>query len=182
MQYFCASVVLLCDIVLVHALGCSHSSNFMPENGVPISDQLPASVQTIIPTLQFECQAMITGGNIQAIGDLNMDLQIWRPQESTGTFYNLILRRRFRIRSGGARNVKINASFTSSLGIPVRAGDVIGFHSFVSPRLLFDVSQKHEAYYVEAGQGPLCNFSLNGTGVRHKTLPLPFISLTYGEF
>ena len=155
----------------------------MPENGVSISRaQLPTSVQAVIPTLQFECQALITGGNIQAIGDLNVDLQIWRPQENMGTFYNLVWRRPFRVRSGdGGRDAVVNASFTSLTGVPVRPGDVIGLHSFVSPRLLFDLSQQHEVYYLEAGQGPLCNFSLNGADVRHRTIPLPFISLTYGE-
>ena len=180
-----APALLLCEVILIQALGCSQDSSFMPENGVPISTQIPASVQAVIPTLQFECQALITGGNIQAIGDLNIDLQIWRPQESTGTFYNLVWMRPFRMRSGSGgsgTDAPVNASFTSNPGVPVRPGDVIGFHSLVSPRLLFDTSQQHEVYYLEAGQGPLCNFSLNGIGVRHTTIPLPFISLTYGEY
>lgn len=173
----------MCEIILAQALECSQNSSFIPENGVPVSVQLPTSVQAVIPTLQFECQALIAGGNIQAIGDLNIDLQIWRPQESTGTLYNLVWRRSFRMRSGGSgRDALVNTSFTLFSGVPVRPGDVIGFHSFVSPRLLFDVSQQHEVYYLEAGQGPLCNFSLNGAGVRHKTIPLPFILLTYGEY
>ena len=153
----------------------------MPENGVSISAQLPTSFQAVIPTLRFECQALITGGNIQAMGDLNINLQIWRPQESTGTFYNLAWQRPFRMRSGG-RDALINSSFTLLSGVPIRPGDVIGFHSFVSPRLLFDVSQQHKLHYLEAAQGPLCNFSLNGVGVRNKAIPLPFISLTYGEY
>lgn len=153
----------------------------MPVNGAPISSQIPTSVQVVIPTLQFECQALITGANIQAIGDLNFDLQIWRPQGTVGTLYNLVWRRPFRIRALG-RDSPVNTSFVSSPGVPVRPGDVIGFHSFVSPRFLFDVSQQHEVYYVEARQGPLCNFSLEGPGVKHRTFPLPFISLTYGEW
>ena len=152
----------------------------MPENGVSIPVQLPTSFQAVIPTLRFECQALITGGNIQAVGDLNINLQIWRPQERTGTFYNLVWQRRFQVRSGG-RDALINSSLTLISGVPVRPGDVIGFHSFVSPRLLFDVSQQHNLYYLEAAQGPLCNFSLNGAGVGNKAIPLPFISLTYGE-
>ena len=88
------------------------------------------------------------------------------------------------MRSGG-RDALVNSLFTLISGVPVRPGDVIGFHLFASSRLLFDVSQQHNLYTIlkQLMQGPLCNFSLNGAGVRNKAIPLPFISLTYyGEY
>ena len=179
----CDAVILLCKIILAHALGCSQNSSLMTvDASVQLPNQVPfQSVQAVIPTLQFECQALITGGSIRAIGDLNIDLQIWRPHESTGTFYNLVWKREFRRRSSLSKNTQITSSFSMFPGIPVRPGDVIGFHSFVVPRLLFDVSQPQEVFFIEAEQGPLCNFSINGAGVMRREFPLPSISLTYSK-
>ena len=84
-------------------------------------------------------------------------------------------------RSIGSNAQMVTASFSTSPGIPVRPGDVIGFHSNESAMLLFDLYQQHEVYFVEAGQGPLCNFSLDGNGVKHRASVLPLISLTYGK-
>lgn len=169
-------MIVCCQLTVLHSLECVPSPT---RNGQVVSRQLPAPTQAIIPSLHLKCEGLITGGNIQVIGDLNLDLQIWRPQENTTTFYNLIWRRQFRKRASGS-SIQVNATFTSSPGVPIRPGDVLGIHSFVSTRLLFDTTQQQQVYFVGAPQGPLCNFSLDGPGVMSRVIPLPLISLTYG--
>lgn len=158
----------------------------MSVSSVQLSNQLPTPIQAIVPSLRFECQSLITGGNIQAVGASNFDVQIWRPQDNIGNLYNLVWRREFRSRiSIGASNVDalVNSSFSMSPGVPVRRGDVIGFYSLEPARLLYSSSQQDEIIYTRASQGPLCNISLitDNTNLQRRTSALPLISLTYGK-
>ena len=158
----------------------------MPVNSdVQLSNQLPTPIQAIIPSLRFECQSLITGGNIRVVGASSFDLQVWRPRDATvtGTFYNLVWRREFRRRrtASSSMNALVNSSFAMSPGVPVRPGDVIGFYSSEFARFLYTSSQQDEIIYTGANQGPLCNFSLTEAGLQRQTSALPLISLTYGK-
>ena len=157
----------------------------MPVSSVQLSNQLPTPIQAIVPSLRFECPSLITGGNVQAVGASNFDVQIWRPQDNIGNLYNLVWRREFRSRiSIGLSNVDalVNSSFSMSPGVPVRPGDVIGFYSLEPARFLYSSSQQDEIIYTGASQGPLCNISLiTNTNLQRRTSALPLILLTYGK-
>ena len=155
-------------------------------SNVQLSNQLPTPIQAIVPSLRFECQSLITGGNVRAVGASKFDVQVWRPQDNVGNLYNLVWRREFRSRiSIGSSNVNalVNSSFSMSPGVPVRRGDVIGFYSLEPARVLYSSSQlQDEIIYTRASQGPLCNISLiTDTNLQRMTTALPFISLTYGK-
>lgn len=160
--------------------------SFVPVSStVQLSNQLPTPIQAIVPSLQFRCQNLITGGNIRVVGASNFDIQVWRPQDNLGNLYNLIWRREFRRRvSIGSSNTDalVNSSFSMSPGVPVRPGDVIGFYSLEPARFLYSFSQQGEIIYTRTSQGPLCNFSINtNTALERRTSALPLISLTYGK-
>ena len=162
-------------------MSCSQTPSFVPvSSSFDLSNQLPTPIQAIVPSLRFECPSFITGGNIRAAGARNFDIQVWRPQDSTGTLYNLVWRREFRSTSTRSSSF-VNSSFSMSPGVPVRSGDVIGFYSLEPARLLYTSSPQDEIVYTEASQGPLCNFSLNDTSVRLRTSTVPLISLTLGK-
>lgn len=180
------SVLFLCKVLIAYALECSQSPSFVPvSSSVQLSNQLPTPIQAIVPSLQFRCQSFITGGNIQAVGASNFDIQVWRPQDNVGNLYNLIWRREFQSRvSVGSSNMDtlVNSSFSMSPGVPVRPGDVIGFYSLESARFLYSFSQQGEIIYTRTSQGPLCNFSINtNAALERRMSALPLISLTYGK-
>ena len=182
-----ASVIFLCEVLFAYALECSQlGPSFVPVSStVQLSNQLPTPIQAIVPSLQFRCQSLITGGNIRVVGASNFDIQVWRPQDNLGNLYNLIWRREFRRRvSIGSSNTDtlVNSSFSMSPGVPVRPGDVIGFYSLEPARFLYSFSQQGEIIYTRTSQGPLCNFSINtNTAFERRTSALPLISLTYGK-
>ena len=140
---------------------------------------MPTPIQAIIPSLRFECPSFIIGCNIRAAGakSFQINVQIWKPQDSTGTLYNLVWRREFRSRSTRLSSVNtfVNSSFSMSPDVPVRSGDVIGFYSLEPARFLFTSSPRDDIIYTEASQGSLCNFSLNDTSIPssgHQLFPL----------
>ena len=176
--------IFLCEVILAYALSCSQTPSFVPvSSSFDLSNQLPTPIQAIIPSLRFECPSFITGGNIRAAGARNFDIQVWRPQDTTGTLYNLVWRREFQSRSTRLRSVNtfVNSSFSVSPGVPVKSGDVIGFYPLEPARLLYTFSPQDEIIYTEASQGPLCNFSLNDTSAQLRTSTVPLISLTLGK-
>ena len=172
-----SALLLCCGEIVSSALECFPISS---PASVPDIRQLPAPVQAVIPSLRFECNGLVTGGTLQAAGDLNVDLQIWRPQGNSGTLYNLIWQRqiRRRISTGGVSEV----SFTMSPGVPVEAGDVVGFHTIVSSQVQFDTSQQRQVFLMDSTLTPPCNFSLNGPGVRSVMSSVPQISFTFSKF
>ena len=185
-QDVCGSIttaILFYGAVLALALECSQSPNFVPvSSSVDFSNQLPTPIQAIVPSLRFECPSFITGGNIQAVGASNFDIQVWRPQDTIGTLYTLVWRREFRRSTRlSSVNASVNSSFSMSPGIPVRPGDVIGFHSLEPARLLYTSSLRDEIIYTGASPGPLCTFSLNDRNVQHRPSAVPLISLTHGK-
>ena len=184
LRFLFPAAIFLCNVVLTYTLDCSQSPGFVPvSSSIELSNQLPTPIQAIVPSLQFKCPSFITGGNIRAVGASNFDVQVWRPQDNKGTFYNLVWRREFRRRSTRLSSVDafVNSSFSMSPGIPVRSGDVVGFYSLEPARLLYTSSPQSEIIYTGASQGPLCNFSLNDTSVQRRASAVPLISLTYGK-
>ena len=181
-----ASALFLYEVVLAYTLDCSQSHSFVPvSSSVQLPNQLPTPIQAIVPSLRFECQSLITGGNIRVVGASNFDIQVWRPQDSVGNLYNLVWRREFRSRTSVAlSNVDalVNSSFSMSPGVPVRPGDVVGFYSLESARFLYSSSQQGEIVYTASSQGPLCNISLTtSTDLQSRMSALPLSSLTYGK-
>ena len=125
--------IFLCEVILAYALSCSQTPSFVPvSSSFDLSNQLPTPIQAIIPSPSF-----ITGGNIRVAGARNFDIQVWRPQDTAGTLYNLVWRREFQSRSTRLRSVNtfVNSSFSMSPGVPVKSGDVIGFYSLEPARL-----------------------------------------------
>ena len=179
-----ASVLFLCEVLFTYALECSQlSPSFVPvSSSVQLSNQLPTPIQAIVPSLQFRCQSLITGGNIRVVGASSFDIQVWRPQDNLGNLYNLIWRREFQRIVSSNTDALVNSSFSMSPGVPVRPGDVIGFYSLEPARFLYSFSQQGEIIYTRTSQGPLCNFSINtNTVLERRTSALPLISLTYGK-
>ena len=179
-----ASVLFLCEVLFTYALECSQlNPSFVPvSSSVQLSNQLPTPIQAIVPSLQFRCQSLITGGNIRVVGASSFDIQVWRPQDNLGNLYNLIWRREFQRIVSSNTDALVNSSFSMSPGVPVRPGDVIGFYSLEPARFLYSFSQQGEIIYTRTSQGPLCNFSINtNTVLERRTSALPLISLTYGK-
>ena len=112
------AVAFIIEVVSVQALTCQQNPIFTPvRSDIQISNQLPTPIQAIIPSMRFGCPSLITGGNIQAVGGSNFDIQVWRPQDTLESLYNLVWRREFRSRTSvrvGNANTLVNSSFAMS--------------------------------------------------------------------
>ena len=152
-------------------------------------------LQVLIPELSFQCDGLVTSMNvfITRTGDQNvaaspLTLQIWRPsQHGSYVLHWSIEHPGTPFETSREGNI---VSFTSQLGVPVIARDVLGIHIqgrrtdkpyFQLAYSAFAVdSTTPTMYYMDGVDGPLCNFSVCGVDVKNRTSILPLISATFG--
>ena len=145
--------------------------------------QFKDGFQAILPDNAFSCSGLLKEALVQATGESEFELQLWRPVDSglftkiwgesyhpfstTGTFRRI------------AKDT-LQWSVLDSIGIPVKAGDVFGFyiHKADTPiQLLCTSSMPSTLHYTESTH-TLCNMSLCDSGTRTLTRTAPFITAT----
>ena len=145
--------------------------------------QLKDGFQAILPDNAFSCSGLLKEVVIQATGESEFELQLWRPVD--GSLYTKVWGEGYQLFSTTGtfkRIAKDTLQWTvlDSIGIPVKAGDVFGFyiHEAKTPiQFVYSNSIPSTLYYIKSTH-TLCNMSLCDSHMRRLTRTSPFITAT----
>ncbi len=122
-------------------------------------------IQALLPHYPFTCSGLLRELVVQANGDSELQMQIWRPESESESF-RLLWAAKYRpdydtdelFRRIGTNTLQ----WISKVGVPIQPGDVFGLHisrSNSSMQIPHSSESSQKLHYVNSEE-PLCNFAL----------------------
>ena len=125
-------------------------------------------LQILIPGHAFEETGILDRLTVQVEGDSPLAFQIWRPTTKEGSYHL-----HWYVNSTDhsvMKRVGDVVLFEHPFGIPVREGDIVGFHIYPSTSpisiVFHQVQEESEVFYVEGISYPYCDMSVCNEGVK----------------
>ena len=148
-------------------------------------NEFGGNVQAIIPSTNFICNGSIHswvfGGWWGGSTDSLTELQIWRPSDQDGVYYNKVGSTTINVMERVSNQRKLY-HYNLSSPLPFQAGDILGYYrSWKHVNLIFEnVRSGHLLYYYAQNNAFTHNFSIydetDSTAVYHV-----LVGITTGE-